>query len=222
MKRQEAARGANGRQRNKGPRPPLRPGARIPVAPLLLVAVCWLHGCDGILEVENASEPVLLAGMGPQECPWDWDEDELPGALHGDLDDALTQVFTDVRHQIDSEARLRSIGDTKSIRFDYLVLHTSSATSILTSQDTLGFLQEIRVFFEPVRSPSRLDRVLVARHDFITETATAIILDTSEVNVKPYFSEGFRVTTDVVPRTCLAEDLTLRLSFRAKVRYKDD
>lgn len=187
-----------------------------------VVSLALLGGCEGLLEVEDDSDPVPLAGLGPEACPPGWTGAELPPTLQQGFDEALTTALVSVQHRIEGEAQLRTVGTVTSVRLDDLVLHTSSATGILTSQSTLGFLEELRIYVEPSRVDSKLGSVLVAQNDHIPETATAIILLPTKANLEPFFSEGFQVRTAVVPRSCLETDLLLRLSFRARVRYQDE
>ena len=192
------------------------------LAPSLLAAISLLGGCDGLLRVEDATDPVSLSGLGPTACPEGWTGSELPASLQEGLDEAMTLLVQDMQHRIASETHIRMVGTVTSVRLDYFVLHTTSATGILTSQSTLGFIDEFTLHIESTRVGSKLEPAILAKHDRIAETATAVVLSPGKTNLQPFFKEGYRVRAEVSPRTCLLTDIQLRMSFGANVRYQDE
>lgn len=175
-------------------------------------------GCQGSFEYADVTDDLTVPGMGAA-CTPDWTGTEVPAAVQDALDEALTSAFDQVDSQIRSEIARKNAGEANVIRLDAVTLRMTGDPTTLSDQSTFGFLQEIRVYAESTDPDSELDRELVAELVDIEPGATVLALETTFVDLKPYIEEGLRITTDLVPRTCLRDDLTFRLVYSAVVRF---
>ena len=174
-------------------------------------------GCSGWLDYENSSTAVVLEGMGAQ-CTSDW-SGPLPQDFCERFNDAITRSFAEMEYQVSSEIETKGITEVDSVRLRELVLRTGDVGDPRTSQNTLGFVSEIRIYVVSKKSGTNLPQMLLAEHSAVPPTATAVILEPTKVNLVPYHKEGMELVAEVVPRTCLAADLELRFTYQVVIRY---
>jgi len=183
------------------------------------VLVGLTAGCQGFLEFEGQTHAVTIPALSETNCPVGWTGDTLPAALVDDLDWSLTQVFVAIGDQADSEVARRNAGTADAVRIVSLSLQMTDTSDATDMQSSFGFLAGIEIFVESSKAGSDLPRVLIAHNATIPNGATTLPLQVcQDVDLHPYLAEGLRITTELVPRSCLRGEVTYRAAYIGLVR----
>jgi hypothetical protein len=118
--------------------------------------------------------------------------------------------------EVDAEIQRRNTSIIRRIELQHLTFRMPRIPDPAGNQNTFGFVREIRLYVEPSRADSRLQRQHLGTSQTITDAATSISFEMESVDLEPYFDEGFVISSEVEPRTCLRDDVTFVIDFTAR------
>ena len=174
-------------------------------------------GCpDGIKHSASTGESTV-SGMGPVLCPVDWSGTQLDDTFAAAWDEALSGGFQNLAMEVDAEIARRDLGIVRRIELSDLVIRMTEIPAVPGNQNTFGFIRDVRLYVESSQDDTELPRQLLGDSLGVPDAATSLSFRLEEVNLKPYFEEGFVITTEVEPRTCLRDDVTFVIDFSARI-----
>ncbi len=195
-----------------------RPG-RVHWTVLCAVLLSLTTGCQGYLEFAGQTETVTMAALPAADCPAGWTSDTVPAAVAIDLEHKLTQLFASIGDHADSELNRRNAGDTGNVRITSLSLWMTDTDDATDMQSSFGFLSSLEIYVESTKTGSSLPRVLIARSADIPQAATTLPLQVDkDLDLHPYLSEGIRISTELVGRSCLRRSISFRAAYIGLVR----
>ncbi|MFH2009800.1 MAG: hypothetical protein ABI333_24610 [bacterium] len=187
------------------------------VLPVLVLSLG--SGCIGWFQYEDATPTVTVGGLGPTDCPPDWTGTELPPALRAELETRLRVALDELGVQVESEIDRKNGGDADVVELISLSLQLTSPPATPTSQNTFGFLVDLRIYVESSRADTALPRRLLAHIDAIPAEAFLVPLVVEEgINLQSYLQEGLQVSIEAEPRSCLRDDLPFQAGYLVDVR----
>jgi len=188
---------------------------------LFTLTVGVVAGCNDFLEFEGQTPAVTIPALPDAECPVGWTGVTVPATLADDLDTSLTEIFVEIGEQADSEIARRNAGTTDAVRILSLSLQMTDTSNATDMQSTFGFFAAIHIYAESSKAGSTLPRVLIAQNTSVPNGATTLPLHVNrDVDLHPYLTEGLRITTELVGRSCLRQSVSYRASYIGLVRPK--
>lgn len=186
---------------------------------LFALVVGLTAGCQDFLEFEGQTQAETIPAMPEADCPVGWTGDTVPPLLADDLDQTLTQILVHFGERAESEIARRNAGTADAVRLVSLSLQMIDTSNATDMQSSFGFLAGIEIYVESSKAGSELPRVLIAWNASIPTAATTLPLQVSrDVDLFPYLEEGLRITTDLVGRSCLRQDVAYQAAFIGLVR----
>lgn len=188
---------------------------------LFALTVGFGAGCNDFFEFEGQTAAVTIPALPDAECPVGWTGATVPPTLADDLDSSLTEIFVEIGEQADSEIARRNAGATDAVRILSLSLQMTDTSDATDMQSSFGFLAAIHIYAESSKTGSTLPRVLIARNTSVPNGATSLPLHViRDVDLHPYLTEGLRITTELVGRSCLRRSVSYQASYLGLVRPK--